>query len=96
MRSRPGRIVFAYEWMRTERMPELREEAAEEHEAKLAVGAPSSYDPNRPWNTVWKLAVNDNFWSEFYEQKAVLILAKVKGAKDYIDDDSGSTSLMLR
>ena len=54
-----GLIYQADVRMRSERMERLRRRAARDHAAAQATGGTTAFNPAKPWDHVWTLAVND-------------------------------------
>ena len=73
--------------MRAERFQRLRRHAERDHDAAVASGRRSSFDPARPWNTVFSMALVDkDWWEENIHRTALLYLARVKSAAQVLDD----------
>eukprot|EP00972_Heterocapsa_arctica_P094000 13863861-Heterocapsa_arctica.AAC.1 len=57
----------------------------------LEAGVPNfvEFDPARPWNAVWRRAIEDDrFWKKEFEDPALLILTKAKGINSALGLDS--------
>ena len=80
--------------MRAERFERIRR-AVETKDAKdKAAGQPSSYDPRRPWNAVFREAVKDkDFWDETVRYPAMLYLAHVRSVAQSVDDGTVQPNL---
>ena len=55
-----------------------REMRNEQHEAAVANGCSTPYDPARPWSYVWgKLPDAEQFWRRELHEPAMLVLNKI-------------------
>ena len=58
------------------------------HEAALAKGSTTDYDPNRPWNYVWQVVIGDEgFWRDEVTEPGMLILTKVANVGEMVEGD---------
>ena len=65
-----------------------------------AAGTPvPGWDPNRPWNSVFKALLKDEqFWQHEYCRHALMIVARIRSATNHVDGDApvgGPTSANL-
>ena len=80
--------------MRLEHFERLRRIAEAVHQASVGVaGATSSFNPKKPWDTVFSMAVGArDFWSEHVTDPALLFLSQVK-TRANLEDDLGSAPI---
>ena len=74
---------------RREHLERLRRIAADHHSRGIIQGTTHPYDPNRPWDYVWKMLLNDAaFWRKEVEDLSMLILNKVTNASSHVTGES--------
>jgi hypothetical protein len=82
--------------MRREEMELIRRTGAEAKSADPS----HAYDPNRPWNWVWRQAANDAaFWKDQLEDSAIMVITHTKKMGAFLDGDApvvGSTASLKR
>jgi hypothetical protein len=75
---------------RSEHLERVRRSEARAHEAKIAAGLPSEFDPAMPWDFVFVQAARDDaFWAEHVERKAVLFASRIRTPQQLIDEGFG-------
>ena len=74
----------------------LRRHAEREHDAAQAAGQASTFDPARPWSTVFAKAITDKEWWEDNLHRSVLLyLSRVRTAAQLLDDRTAQPTLDL-
>ena len=73
---------------RLELMERTKRTLVSAHEAALAKGSTTDYDPNRPWNYVWQVVIGDEgFWRDEVTEPGMLILTKVANVGEMVEGD---------
>ena len=74
---------------RLEFLERVKRECAAEHDQAVKNGSTTPFDPQRPWNYTWQKALSfDSFWREEVVEPSMLLLTKVAGMNDVVDDDA--------
>ena len=75
---------------RLEHAPDIREGLEDRYAEDLVHNRPTTFDPARPWNAVWReLCLNeDKWWSKAIEKPCLLIMAGTARPTDFIDGDA--------
>ena len=82
--------------MRSEQFERLRRKAERDHAAAGTVGGVSDYDPAKPWETVFAMAVaNEEWWNENLHRPAMLYLTRIMSASTAVEDGSAPPALSV-
>jgi hypothetical protein len=73
--------------MRRERFERIRRDCELDHSDALLEGRPSTFDPQRPWNSVFMRARKDrDYWNDTVRDNALLFLNQSRTAEQSVDD----------
>jgi hypothetical protein len=73
---------------RQELMGATHFELLEKHNTAIATNRPSSFDPLKPWDSVWEVVTEkDSWWRKEFERPAFMILTHTKTLASMIDGD---------
>ena len=75
---------------RLEHAPDVREELEDKYAEDIVYGRPTTFDPARPWNAVWRQLClhEDKWWNKAIEKPCLLIMAGTARPCDFIDGDA--------
>ena len=74
---------------RSELMETTRMRLQTKHNAAIAAGLPSTFDNNRPWDSVWAAVTLDNdFWEREFKLHAMMIKLGAAKATDIVENDA--------
>ena len=80
--------------MRSERFQRLRRQAERDHQAAVRENRATHFDPAKPWDTVFALALADKTWWEENLHRAVLLyMSRVRTASQILDDHTAQPSI---
>jgi len=80
--------------MRSENFERLRRHAERDHDATLRCGGASTFDVNKPWNTVFAKANADkDWWNDNLHRPAMLYLTRIQTAAAVVDDGTSQPAL---
>ena len=84
-------VAMADMRMRSEHLERIRRKISHEHAELHRAGLPSDFDPDRPWDKVFREAARDNeYWHEQVDKKALLFAARVQSAASLSDVGVGT------
>jgi hypothetical protein len=73
--------------MRSEHFDRLRRFAERDHDAALAAGSTSTFNPAKPWHATFRAALADKlWWDENLHRPSILFLTRVKSAGESVSD----------
>jgi hypothetical protein len=73
--------------MRSEHFDRLRRFAERDHDAAVASGLTSTFNPAKPWHATFKAALADKlWWDENLHRPSILFLTRVKSAGESVSD----------
>ena len=80
-------VYLADTRMRGEEFPRLRRQQELIHDDRVTSHLPTSFNPQKPWDTVFAAAVSDkDFWQDNVREKAMLHKCRIKSQADLADD----------
>eukprot|EP00973_Karenia_brevis_P084544 11733701-Karenia_brevis.AAC.1 len=76
--------------MRSEFLERIRRRCVKTHAEREQAGLPSDFNPDKPWDKVFKEAARDQeFWHDNVDKKALLFASRVQSAEMLADDGVG-------
>ena len=73
---------------RQERMIHLDRLASQEQSVAVQASGTHPYNPKKPWDHVWKMAVDDHYWwRKVLEEPCLLIVARTTSLNSMVDGD---------
>ena len=76
--------------MRREAMERTCRRGELEHPPAIAAGNTQEYEPDHPWQSLWKQAVehSDKFWKEELQDQALMTLTRATDLKSVVNEDA--------